>query len=100
MQSKKSAPRVAFGAVVETGLIPPGSEVFDKKRRWVATVRADGSLEYKGPKGSQVGSIHGLGKDLQDAPSCNGWTFWHYENDGKVEPVDAARELYRLANED
>ena len=100
MQSKKSAPRVAFGSVVENGLIKPGSEVFDKKRRWVATVRADGSLEYKGPKGAQVGSIHGLGKELQGAPSCNGWTFWHYEDGGEVKEIDAARELYRLASED
>ncbi len=96
MQAKKSAPRVAFGAVVESGFIKPGTEVFDKKRRWVATVRADGSLDCKG----QVGSIHGLGKDLQGAPSCNGWTFWHYENGGEIKPVDAARELYRLASED
>jgi modification methylase len=96
MQSKKAAPRVAFGAVVESGLIPPGSQVFDKKRRWFATVRADGSLDCKG----QVGSIHGLGKELQGAPSCNGWTFWYYEDGGEMKPVDAARELYRLANED
>lgn len=100
MQSKKAAPRVAFGSVVETGLIPAGSKVFDKKRRWIATVRADGSLDCDG----KVGSIHGLGKDLQGAPSCNGWTFWHYEVEGPegkdVKPVDHARELYRLANED
>ncbi|WP_416833203.1 MAG: site-specific DNA-methyltransferase [Erythrobacter sp.] len=96
MQSAKSAPKVAFGAVVETGLIKPGTQVFDKKRRWIATVRADGSLEC----GGKTGSIHGLGKDLQGVPSCNGWSFWHYEVDGDVKPVDAARELYRLANED
>ncbi len=96
MQSKKSAPRVAFGTLVENGLIAPGTKVFDKKRRWVAIVRADGSLDCDG----QVGSIHGLGKDLQGAPSCNGWTFWHYENGGEIKPVDAARELYRLASED
>jgi modification methylase len=95
MQSKKSAPRVAFGAVVETGLIPAGSQVFDKKRRWVATVRADGSLDCEG----QVGSIHGLGKELQGAPSCKGWTFWPYEDKGEIKLVDAARDLYRLANE-
>ena len=100
MQSKKAAPRVAFGAVVESGLIKPGSQVFDKKRRWFATVRADGSLECEGPKGKIAGSIHGVGKDLQGAPSCNGWTFWYYEDGGEMKPVDAARELYRLANED
>jgi modification methylase len=100
MQSARTAPKVAFGAVVETGLIPPGSRLFDKKRRWIATVRADGSLEYNG----KTGSIHGLGKELQGAPSCNGWSFWHYEVAGPdgsdVLPIDAARQLYLLASED
>ena len=96
MQSRKAAPRVAFGTLVENGLIAPGTKVFDKKRRWVATVRADGSVDCKG----QTGSIHGLGKELQGAPSCNGWTFWHYEDGGEVKPVDAARQNYLLANED
>jgi modification methylase len=100
MQSARTAPKVAFGAVVEAGLIPPGTKVFDKKRRWIATVRADGSLEC----GGKTGSIHGLGKDLQGAPSCNGWSFWHYETTGPqgrdVQPIDAARQLYLLANED
>ncbi|MDY7098440.1 MAG: site-specific DNA-methyltransferase [Pseudomonadota bacterium] len=96
MQSKKAAPRVAFGTLVENALIPPGTRVFDKKRRWIATVRADGSLEIDG----KMGSIHGLGKELQNAPSCNGWTFWHYEKGGEVLPVDAARQLFLLANED
>ena len=96
MQSPRSAPKVAFGAVVEAGLIPPGSQLFDRKRRWIATVRADGSLEC----GGKTGSIHGLGKELQGAPSCNGWSFWHYETGGDVQPVDAARQIYLLASED
>jgi modification methylase len=96
MQSPRTAPRVAFGALVETGLIPPGSKLFDKQRRWIATVRVDGSLECAG----KTGSIHGLGKLLQGAPSCNGWTFWHYESNGQVQPIDVARQLYLLAIED
>lgn len=100
MQSARAAPKVAFGALVETGMIPAGTQLFDKKRRWIATVRADGSLECDG----KTGSIHGLGKDLQGAPSCNGWTFWHYEcasaQGRDVQPVDAARQLYLLAAED
>ena len=96
MQSAKTAPRVAFGSLVESGYLKPGTEVFDKKRRWIATVRADGSLGM----GKQTGSIHSLGKDLQGAPSCNGWTFWHYEDGGEVKPIDAARQLYLLATED
>ena len=96
MQSRKSQPRVAFGAVVEAGLLKPGTRIFDKMRRWTATVRADGSVEC----GKEVGSIHHVGKTLQNAPSCNGWTFWHYEAGGEVKPIDAARGLYLLATED
>ncbi len=96
MQSARTAPKVAFGALVENGYLKPGTEVFDKKRRWIATVRADGSLAH----GKQTGSIHGLGKDLQGAPSCNGWSFWHYEDGDDVKPIDAARQLYLLAVED
>ncbi len=96
MQSKQAAQRVAFGALVESGYIEPGTEIFDKQRRWTAKVRADGSLVYE----KQTGSIHGLGKDLQGAPSCNGWTFWHIEHEGAVKPVDAIRQLYLLAVED
>jgi modification methylase len=96
MQSRKDAPRVAFGSLVEAGLVPPGTELFDRQRRWVATVRADGSLV----RGAQSGSIHGLGKDLQGAPSCNGWSFWHLEHGAEVKPLDALRQLYLLTVED
>jgi modification methylase len=96
MHSGKAAPKVAFGALVAAGLIPPGSQVFDKQRRWTATVRADGSLAYE----RQTGSIHGLGKDLQGAPSCNGWLFWHLEHQGAARPIDALRQLYLLSVED
>jgi len=95
MMSPKAAPKVAFGVLVETGLIPAGTQVFDTKRRWVATVRADGSLGL----GEQSGSIHKLGASVQGAPSCNGWTFWHVEHEGAIKPVDALRQRYILANE-
>ena len=96
MHSRKQAQRVAFGALVETGLIPAGSTLFDGKRRWSAIVRADGSIEC----GQQIGSIHQVGRDLQEAPSCNGWTFWHVESDGAAQPIDALRQLYLLAAAD
>lgn len=96
MQSKRDQPRVAFGSVVESGLLPAGTQLFDKQRRWTATVRADGSISC----GAETGSIHGVGKVLQGAPSCNGWTFWHLEHEGAVKPIDALRQLYLLAIED
>jgi modification methylase len=95
MQSARSAPKVAFGTLVETGMIAPGTFVYDKQRRLSATVRADGSLVSS----DGTGSIHGLGAKLQSAPSCNGWTFWHIEHQGELKPLDTVRQLYLLANE-
>jgi modification methylase len=95
MQSKRTSPKVAFGTLVETGWIAPGTRIADRKRRFTATVRADGSLVA----GDATGSIHGLGAQLQGAPSCNGWTFWHLEHEGEVKPLDAIRQLYLLATE-
>jgi modification methylase len=96
MQSKRSAPKVAFGQLVESGWIKPGAKLFDRKRRHTASVRADGSLL----SGAETGSIHGVGAKLQDAPSCNGWTYWHIEHESEVKPIDALRQLYLLAVED
>jgi modification methylase len=95
MISPKSAPKVAFGTLIETGWIAPGTEFTDKKRRLKAQVRADGSLL----SGGESGSIHGLGAKLQGAPSCNGWSFWHLEHEGELKPIDAIRQLYLLATE-
>ena len=82
--------RVAFGLLVESGLVPPGTHLTDAKRRWRAEVRADGSLAIEG----QAGSIHRLGAVLQAAPSCNGWTFWHVEEAGALVPLDTLRQRH------
>ena len=95
MQSPRNQPRVAFGTLVETGMITPGTQLRDARGRWKVKVRADGSLEL----GEQTGSIHKLGAALQGAPSCNGWTFWHIEHEGELKPIDALRQRYLLATE-
>jgi len=93
MPEKKGQPRVAFGLLVELGLIAPGAIVTDAKRRWRAEVKADGSLAGEG----RVGSIHRLGADLQGAPSCNGWSFWHYEEAGALIAIDTLRQRHLAA---
>ena len=95
MQAPKAATRVAFGTLVECGMIAPGTLVMDTKRRWRATVRADGSLELDG----QTGSIHKLGATLQNAPSCNGWTFWHIDGKDGLRAIDGVRQDWLLTNE-
>ena len=86
--SKKSEPRVAFGALVEHGLVRPGDRLYCPQNRHVARVRADGSLMT----GESSGSIHRMGAHVQNAPSCNGWTFWHFQVDGKLKPIDVLRD--------
>lgn len=87
---------MALGTVVELGLLPPGTQLTDARRRWRATVRADGSLLSEC---GNSGSVHKLGATLQGAPSCNGWTFWHYEADGALTPIDVVRQRHLLATQ-
>ncbi len=87
---KRNQPRVAFGLLVEGGMVPPGATLTDGKRRWSARVRADGSIECDG----HSGSIHKVGAALQGAPSCNGWTFWHVEQGGGLTLIDALRQRH------
>lgn len=92
-QGKRGETRIPFGSLVESGLVRPGTRLSDPHRRHSAEVRADGSLSM----GSKTGSIHQLGAAAQGLPSCNGWTFWHTEEAGKLVPIDSKRSLYRAS---
>jgi modification methylase len=92
---KRAEPRVAFGSLLEQGLIAPGTQVFDAQRRHMALVRADGSLV----SGKHEGSIHKVGALVQGAEACNGWTFWHYEVSGVLAPIDTLRAQIRASME-
>ncbi|MBL0767383.1 site-specific DNA-methyltransferase [Sphingopyxis sp. DHUNG17] len=96
MMAPKAATRVAFGTLVECGMIAPGSVLSDAKRRWKAVVRVDGSLDCDG---QPAGSIHKVGAGVQGAPSCNGWTFWHVDDGKELRVIDAVRQDWLLANE-
>lgn len=96
MMAPKAATRVAFGTLVECGMVAPGSVLTDVKRRWKAVVRVDGSLECEG---QPAGSIHKVGAGVQGAPSCNGWTFWHIDDGKQLRMIDAVRQDWLLANE-
>ena len=89
--SKKSEPRVPFGALVESGMVKPGERLYCPHNRHVARVRADGSLA----NGEHSGSIHRMGAYVQNAPACNGWTFWHYKSDQGLAPIDLLRRKFR-----
>ena len=90
-QSKSQQPRVPFGWVVERGLLAPGDVLCDARRRHSARVRADGSIVSADTKGS----IHQVGAQVQGAPACNGWTFWHFDVEGQLKPIDLLRDKLR-----
>ncbi|MBE7211242.1 MAG: site-specific DNA-methyltransferase [Gluconacetobacter diazotrophicus] len=87
---RREAPRVPFGGLVERGLLPPGTVLFDRGRRVSASVAPDGTLL----SGGRRGSIHQMGALLTGAPSCNGWTFWHFERAGALLAIDVLRAEY------
>lgn len=95
MTGKRAEPRVAFVNLLDSGLVAPGTALFDTKKRWTATVRADGTLA----SGEMAGSIHRLGALVQGLDACNGWTFWHYERNGGLTPIDELRKIARLGME-
>lgn len=91
VRGKRAEARIPFGALVENGLIAPGTVLYDAKARHEAKVRADGSIASAGAQGS----IHKIGAHVQGASACNGWTFWHYDANGTLTPIDALREAAR-----
>jgi len=91
--SKRSEPRIPFNALIEAGLIAPGIELVDAKRRFRAKVKADGSLVL----GPATGSIHKIGALAQGLPACNGWTFWHLEKGGELLVIDTLRQDIRAS---
>jgi modification methylase len=88
VRSKRTEPRVPFGTIVEMRLLEPGTTLLDSRARIRAEVKADGSLTWDGNQGS----IHRLGAIVQGKSACNGWTYWHFEADGKLKPIDLLRD--------
>lgn len=94
--SKRTQPRVSFGALVEAGYLAAGQCLYSKKRDYQAVIHADGMLSYNDVKGS----IHKLAAHLQGQEAYNGWEFWYAEaTNGELISIDTLRETYRAEHE-
>ncbi len=92
-KSKRIAPRVSFGQLVEAQYIRVGQPVYSKDRTVVATVKADGQLLW----GNISGSIHKIAALAQQKPAFNGWEYWYVEvQGGTLTSIDVLREQYRI----
>ncbi len=95
--SKRDAPRIPFGTVLERGLLQAGDKLFDEKQRYRARVKSDATLISMSRTGEEVrGSIHKVGASVQGLPACNGWTFWCFETaERTLVPIDLLRQQIR-----
>ncbi|HEX3882295.1 MAG TPA: site-specific DNA-methyltransferase [Stellaceae bacterium] len=91
LRSKREAPRIPFGNLVERGLVQPGEVVFDERRRFSARVRADGTLI----SAEHRGSIHAVAAQVQGVSAFNGWAFWHVDRQGRAVPIEEFRQRLR-----
>jgi modification methylase len=91
----REAPRVPFMTLIERGLLKAGAIVTDGKGRVRALVRADGTLALENGRDATVGSIHRIGALAQGLEACNGWTYWHIEDESGRRPIDALRAQIR-----
>ena len=90
-RAKRAEPRIPFGTLVERGLIAAGHSALRSRargtregaRRWLARLRGRRRVRSTDRRAC-------AGRD-----ACNGWTFWHYEADGALKPIDALREAAR-----
>jgi modification methylase len=92
---KRVQPRIAFGSLLEHGLLVPGQTVyFRRNSSQAARVKPDGVLRLEAD--GFEGSIHQAGRRLMGGSPCNGWDHWYFEAaDGALHPIDELRQEVR-----
>lgn len=95
MVGKREEQRIPFGWLLEKGVLKAGVTLTDPQKKIAARVAADGQLTAMQGINKYKGSIHKVGAALQNAPSCNGWTYWHYLENGRHYPIDRLRQKLR-----
>ena len=65
LKNNRSKPRIPFGSLVELGIIKPGTNIFDNKKKISARIMADGSIKHE----QTEGSIHKVAATLWIDPS-------------------------------
>ena len=91
LKNNRSKPRIPFGSLVELGIIKPGTNIFDNKKKITAKILADGSIKHN----QSEGSIHKVAATILGAESCNGWTYWYYKSGNTLKPIDDLRQKFR-----
>jgi modification methylase len=88
--------RIPFKQLIEDGYLQPDQELYLDTPEHAAVIQADGLIHANG----FTGSIHRVGAQLKNAPSCNGWLHWKYfdQKTGTHQLLDVLRERIRAQN--
>lgn len=91
--AQNRARRVAFSVLLERGYLKAGQTLYLKHSDLQAKILENGYLQSDG----RIGTIHRLGAQLKNVPSCNGWTQWYYDDEetGQRRPLDVLRKRVR-----
>lgn len=92
LQRQKIYTRVPFRSLIEQAYLKVGQALYFDQPEVTAHILENGKLQTN----SSTGSIHQLGAELKQAPSCNGWMHWYYETEqGERQPIDEIRKKVR-----
>lgn len=91
---RKTAPQVAFSALVENGYLQPGQKLFfAKDQARFAAIKPDARIRTAD---GFEGSIHQAGSHYMNGAPCNGWEYWYVQENGHLLALDAFRQRYSL----
>jgi len=94
---KPKQARVPFGALLESGLLNPGQNLYFAGNGIRAKILSNGHLKC----GDVTGSIHAVAKSLMDGVPVNGWEMWFYEDEsGNKIMINRLRENIRATLDD
>jgi modification methylase len=69
-----------------------GHILYDANKKHCAAVRSDGTIKSE----KMEGSIHQVGAAAQNAPACNGWVYWYYQDQKRgLVCIDELRQVVR-----
>ena len=87
MADKRAAPRVAFGLLVESGMVPAGLAA--DRRQAPLDARPSAPTARSPATATRARSTRSAPR-CRARQSCNGWTFWHVEQRrASSQPIDA-----------
>ena len=82
-----------FGTIIELGILEPGATL-DRSSAAASRAEVQGRRHARPSPAGRARST-GSAPQVQGKTACNGWTFWHYEVEGRRKPIDALREQAR-----